>query len=103
MHIIYYPGCVTENCLATCSTEAEIIYELRPCVSKDFLHLIDPALVAKIWIIRFSNKRSTHELLQLNQNSRIVTSKGETYEFQDFPKLAMKLEMINLENTLEAL
>lgn len=103
MYIIHYPSSAIRNFPATGSAEAEIIYELRPSVSEDFSIPVEPVLTAKIWFIRFSYKWSAREHLLLNENSSIVTSKGETYEFRDFPKLAMKLERTKLEETLEAL
>lgn len=103
MYIIHYPSYATKNCPATKSAEAEVICELRPSMSEDFSISVNPGLTAKIWFIRFSNKWSTREHLLLNENSRIVTSKGETYEFRDFPKLAMMLERAKLEEMLEAL
>lgn len=94
-YTIYYPKILEEkNSIISVFENAEKIREFKPIP-------VSPA--NEIWLLRFSYKWSAHMELFLNRNSRIVTPKGEIYEFRDFPKLAMKLEMAKLEETLEAL
>lgn len=101
-YTIYYPKSLEEkNSAISVFENAEKIIEFRPSTPEDFTP--SRLFTNESWYLCFSYKWSAHMELFLNRNSSIVTSKGEIYEFQDFPKLAMMLERAKLEETLEAL
>lgn len=101
-YTIYYPNSLDEkNSTISVFENAEKIREFRPSTPEDFTSIWLTA--NESWYLCFSYKWSAHMELILDRNSRIVTPKGKIYEFRDFPKLAMELEMTKLEETLEAL